>query len=72
MMVAIALFIFGHGLATMDGGFFENLQAQGAGFAGFVNPESNLYFDFFSTFAAGFIVTFALMMQPHILTKTLY
>jgi len=36
------------------------------------NADSDLYFDFFSVFASGFIVTFALMLQPHILTKVLY
>ena len=31
-----------------------------------------MYFNFFSVFVSGFIVTFALMLQPHILTKVLY
>ena len=30
------------------------------------------YYDFFSVFVSGFVVTFALMLQPHILTKILY
>jgi len=72
MMVVIALFVFGHGMTTIDGGVFANLEHMGSDYLAAFNPSSNLYFDFFSTFGSGFIITFALMMQPHILTKTLY
>jgi len=72
MMVLISLIIFSHGMMTVDGGFFEGIRAFGDDYAALINPSSDLYFDLFSTFVAGFVVTFALMIQPHILTKTLY
>lgn len=72
MMLGIALFLFFHGIKYFEGGFFNALEAVGPNYAKVFNPESSLYYDFFSVFAAGFIVTFALMLQPHILTKVLY
>ena len=72
MMVFISLFLFFHGFKYFDQGFFASLNQVGANYAGFFNPESNLYYDFFSVFGSGFIITFALMLQPHILTKVLY
>jgi sodium/pantothenate symporter len=45
---------------------------RSADYAAAFNPDSGLYFDFFSVFVSGFVVTFALMLQPHILTKVLY
>jgi sodium/pantothenate symporter len=44
----------------------------GRDYAAAFNSGSGLYFDFFSVFVSGFVVTFALMLQPHILTKVLY
>jgi sodium/pantothenate symporter len=72
MMLGIALFLFFHGIKYFDGGFMNALEAVGPNYAKVFNPESPLYYDFFSVFAAGFIVTFSLMLQPHILTKVLY
>ncbi len=72
MMLIIALLLFVQGLSYFDGGFVSQLQSVGDNFAKAFNPDSNLYFSFFSVFVSGFIVTFALMLQPHILTKVLY
>ncbi|MDJ0838881.1 MAG: sodium:solute symporter family protein [Acidobacteriota bacterium] len=72
MMVFISIVVFSHGIINMEGGFFASIAAQGDNYAAIFNPDSELYFDFFSVFLSGFIITFALMMQPHILTKTLY
>ena len=72
MMIFITLFLFIHGLKFFEGGFYESLAPFGEHFARAINPESNLYYSFFSVFVSGFIITFALMLQPHILTKVLY
>lgn len=72
MMLLIALFLFVQGLKYLEGGFFNALQAVGDSYAQVFNSESSLYYDFFSVFISGFVITFALMLQPHILTKVLY
>jgi sodium/pantothenate symporter len=72
MMLIIALYLFFDGLTQLDHGFLQSLLAVGDNYASVYNPDSRLYYDFFSVFASGFIVTFALMLQPHILTKVLY
>ena len=70
LIIAVALFFFG--FSRMDGGFFESLSAVGGTFSSWTNPDSPLYYDVFSVFIAAFVVTAALMLQPHILTKILY
>lgn len=72
MMVLIALFLFAHGLKYFESGFFTALESVSHNYASVFNPDSNLYYDFFSVFVSGFVITFALMMQPHILTKIFY
>tara|TARA_R110002072_G_scaffold64203_9_gene159973 strand:+ start:15201 stop:16649 length:1449 start_codon:yes stop_codon:yes gene_type:complete len=72
MMIVIALFLFGQGLHHFEGGFFTSLQSVSTEYASVFNSSSNLYYSFFSVFLSGFIITFALMLQPHILTKILY
>lgn len=70
MLVAAALFV--HGLHYLGDAPLERIRALGADYAAVFNPNSDLYFSFFSVFVSGFVVTFALMLQPHILTKVLY
>lgn len=72
LMIAISLFLFGAGLKYFDGGFFASLSTVSETYALPFNPRSELYYDFFSVFISSFIITAALMMQPHILTKVLY
>ncbi|RBP51749.1 sodium:solute symporter family transporter [Arenicella xantha] len=72
MMLLIAIFLFADGFGFVDGGFIHSLQNVSENYAAVYNPESRLYFDFVSVFLSGFVVTFALMLQPHILTKVLY
>ena len=72
MMLIIALYLFVDGIGLLGDGFFNSLAAVGPAYASAFNPESTLYYDFFSVFVSGFVVTFALMLQPHILTKILY
>ncbi|MFV0478678.1 MAG: sodium:solute symporter family transporter [Parahaliea sp.] len=72
MMLAITLYLFVDGWQYFDGGFFTALGRVSADYAAPFNSSSDLYFSFFSVFVSGFVVTFALMLQPHILTKVLY
>jgi SSS family solute:Na+ symporter/sodium/pantothenate symporter len=72
MMVLIALFLFVNGFDYFDPEIIASLNSVGENYASIFNPDSRLYYDFASVFASGFIVTFALMLQPHILTKVLY
>jgi len=72
MMLIITLVLFFQGWKYFGGDFMGSLEQVGVGYASLYNSESELYYDFFSVFVSGFIVTFALMLQPHILTKVLY
>jgi len=72
MMLFVAAGLFVHGLHYLGSAPIDTLRELGANYVGLVNPDSSLYFSFFSVFVSGFVVTFALMLQPHILTKVLY
>lgn len=72
MMLLISIFLFVQGFKYLDGGFINTLATVSDSYASVTNPESRLYYNFFSVFVSGFVVTFALMLQPHILTKVLY
>lgn len=72
MMLFVAGGLFLHGLHYLGDDPIAAVQRLGANYAAVYNPDSSLYFDFFSVFVSGFVITFALMLQPHILTKVLY
>ncbi|CAA0082733.1 Sodium/pantothenate symporter [Zhongshania aliphaticivorans] len=72
MMLLVTLLLFVQGFKYFDGNIIQSLKSISPGYGAVFNSESNLYYDFFSVFGGGFIVTFALMLQPHILTKVLY
>lgn len=72
MMLLVTCALFAQGFKYFAGDPIAALQAVGAEYAAPFNSDSRLYFDFFSVFVSGFVVTFALMLQPHILTKVLY
>lgn len=72
MMLVISLALFVHGWQYFGGDPLAALARVGEDYAAPFNPSSDLYSGFFPAFASGFIVTFALMLQPHILTKVLY
>ncbi len=72
MMMLVTAVLFLQGWRYFGGDVFGSLQRIGADYASAYNASSNLYSDFFSVFLSGFVVTFALMLQPHILTKVLY
>jgi SSS family solute:Na+ symporter/sodium/pantothenate symporter len=72
MMIGVTVLLFVDGFEYFQSGFFSALKDVGESYAAAYNGDSNLYYSFFSVFGSGFIVTFALMLQPHILTKVLY
>lgn len=74
LMIGISLLVLWSGLKLMwqTDGFFEQLQNKDANLLAWVNPNSQLYNDWFSTYVAGFCIGGALVCQPHILTKALY
>ncbi len=72
MMFIIAIFLFFQGWKYFEGDMFGTLSNVGEHYMSVYNPTSVLYTDFMSVFLASFMVTFALMLQPHILTKVLY
>ena len=72
MMLGVTVLLFLEGFKYFAGDPMTALQSISAQYAAPFNADSNLYFDFFSVFVSGFVVTFALMLQPHILTKVLY
>ncbi|TDG15528.1 sodium:solute symporter family protein [Seongchinamella unica] len=72
MMMLVTAVLFIQGWKYFDGDVLGSLTAVGREYASAFNRDSSLYFDFFSVFVSGFVITFALMLQPHILTKVLY
>jgi SSS family solute:Na+ symporter/sodium/pantothenate symporter len=72
MMATVALALFASGLHHFEGGLLDAMRSISAEWASPVNPDSSLYGSVFAVFVSAFLVTFALMLQPHILTKVLY
>jgi len=72
LMIVIALGVLVAGAKYVGMDVSGKLDAISPHFLSFTNPESALYHDFFSVFVSSFVVTAALMLQPHILTKVLY
>ena len=72
MMILVTVLVFWQGIKYFDGGFFTALDSISESYGAAFNTQSSLYYSFFSVFVSGFVITFALMLQPHILTKVLY
>lgn len=75
IMIVVAVIFLASGLeyfADGIGGFFERLSAVGPHYGGVVNPDSLLFRDWFEVFAANFIIGIAIILQPHIISKSLY
>jgi SSS family solute:Na+ symporter/sodium/pantothenate symporter len=72
LMMGIAVVVFASGAEHLGSGFSERLAAVSVEFSSWINPGSDLYNGFFAVFASSFLITFALMLQPHIVTKVLY
>ena len=68
ILVASGAAIFGDGLT----GFFGSLDAVAPHFGSVTNPDSLLFRDLFEVIVANFIIGLAIIMQPHIISKSLY
>ncbi len=73
LVVAVLLVFSGWSLfANGFGGFVEQLRSVGPHYASWTNPSSLLFRDFFEVVVANFIIGLAIIMQPHIMSKSLY
>jgi SSS family solute:Na+ symporter/sodium/pantothenate symporter len=75
LMIVVAFLLFGSGLHLLGDGigpFFSELAAQDKNLVKPINPESPLFGSFWDVAICGFVVSFGLVCQPHILTKSLY
>lgn len=75
IMAIVAVVIVGSGLHHFAGGLgpvADHLRAIDPNLLEPVNPASPLFGSFFSVYISGFIIGFALVCQPHIMTKALY
>lgn len=75
MMAVVALIIVGSGMHLLADGlgpFADRLRAIDPNLLEPINPASSLFGSFFSVYVSGFIIGFALVCQPHIMTKALY
>jgi sodium/pantothenate symporter len=74
-MVVIALIIVGSGIPYLTDGLGAvgaRLSAVDPNLAKPVNPASPLFGSVYAVYVCGFVMGFALMCQPHIMTKALY
>lgn len=74
MILVAVLFLLSGSEFFSDGvgGFFTRLDAVSPHYGGMVNPDSLLFRDWFEVFAANFIIGVAIILQPHIISKSLY
>ncbi|MHB0969889.1 MAG: sodium:solute symporter family transporter [Thermoanaerobaculia bacterium] len=68
IIVASGFHLFSDGF----GAFFSRIGAQDPDLLKFVNPKSDLFSSVFSVYVSGFVIGFALVSQPHIMSKALY
>lgn len=75
LMVAVTLIIAWSGYHFLTNGpsaFIETIRAKSPALVGFTNPESPFFSTHFEVWVCPFVIGFALVAQPHLLTKTLY
>jgi sodium/pantothenate symporter len=76
VMVVVALVVIASGLPYLTGGglggFSDALRSADPNLVAPVNPESALFGSYFSVYVSGLVIGFALVCQPHIMTKALY
>jgi len=74
-MLAVALILVASGAAVFGdglGGFFGQLDAVAPHYGSMTNPDSLLFRSFFEVVVANFVIGLAIIMQPHIISKSLY
>jgi len=73
IMIVVTAVILASGLRyVFAGDFWSKISAVDANLTSAVNPASNLFGGFFSVYVAGFVIGFAAVCQPHIMSKALY
>ncbi len=74
LMIGVTVLVIGSGVWLMMGetDMWSLIAEKNPNLLTGVNPESNLYNDWFSVYLSGFLIGGALVCQPHILTKALY
>lgn len=74
IMALVALAVFASGLPLLfdSPGVFERLASQDPALVATIHPDSPLFGSVWQVFVCGFIVSYGLVCQPHILTKSLY
>ena len=74
LMIGVTILVLGSGLWLMsqDGSVWATLTEKDPNLLRWINPDSNLYNDWFSIYLSGFLIGGGLVCQPHILTKALY
>jgi sodium/pantothenate symporter len=74
-MLAVAVILVASGAALFGdgvGGFFGRLDAVAPYYGSMTNPSSLLFRSFFEVVVANFVIGLAIIMQPHIISKSLY
>jgi SSS family solute:Na+ symporter/sodium/pantothenate symporter len=74
-MLAVAVLLVISGIEIFSGGlgaFFDRLDAVAPFYGSVTNPDSLLFRDLFEVVAANFFIGIAIIMQPHIISKSLY
>jgi sodium/pantothenate symporter len=72
IMVVVSVIIVVGGLHLFSDGLLTKVEAVSPDLVAWVNPKSSLFGDFWTVYVSGFVVGFAVVCQPHILTKALY
>jgi SSS family solute:Na+ symporter/sodium/pantothenate symporter len=74
-MIVVALLLVASGYELLGdgiGGFAERLRGVAPHYASMTNPDSLLFRDLFEVMVANFCIGVAIIMQPHIMSKSLY
>jgi len=75
IMIIVTILILASGIRVMSGGigpFLDRIGTIDPNLLLTVNPKSALFSSPFSIYVCGFVIGFALVCQPHIMTKALY
>ncbi|MGD8439951.1 MAG: sodium:solute symporter [Holophagae bacterium] len=74
-MLAVAVLLVASGFEVFSGGlgsFFDRLNQVAPFYGSVTNPTSLLFRDLFEVVVANFCIGVAIIMQPHIISKSLY
>lgn len=72
LLITIIILIAGVRLMNTYPNFWLEIQQLNPDLLQWVNPNSELFGDYFSVYVSGILIGAALVCQPHILTKALY